>query len=284
MHEYATHPGLVPAAELATTLLAGGGAASVSTEGLEPAGVLHGLDVDGTPVLLAGPDVVRRLGLAGERDEAVVRLEVTDLAPLPDVTVPRAQVEVLGWVSLVPSSDVPARLGARSRTDLTAAFASWAGARLLQVDVAEVGLHAGAGCAQLEPEDLRTALPDPLGLHEADLVRRLGDDLGAALLELVRGIGHAHHVDGHTSRALAEASAARVVGVDRYGLTVVCTLPGAQDDACCEQRTRSTVRVPFPVPVRTPDEAVRSAVALVVGSRTCPGRCGGAGADRSRHT
>jgi hypothetical protein len=270
MHEYATHPGLVPAAELATTLLAGGGAASVSTDDLEPAGVLHGLDLDGTPVLLAGPELVRALGLLGEDDEAVVRLEVTDLAPLPDVTVPRAQVEVLGWATLVPPADVPARLGARSRTDLTVAFASWAGARLLQVDVAEVGLHAGAGCAQLQPDDLRTALPDPLGEHEADLVQRLGDDLGEALLELVRGIGHAHHVDGGTSRVLAEVTAARVVGVDRHGLTVMCTLPDAQDDACCAQRARSTVRVPFPVPVGTPDEAVRSAVALVVGNRTCP--------------
>ncbi len=275
MSEYATHPGLVPAAELATTLLCGGGAASLRTDGLEPAGVLHGLDLDGTPVLVAGADLVRELGLDRDGDEAGVRLEVTDLAPLAELTLPRAQVEVLGWASLVPAHDVPARLDARARTDLTGAFAAWAGSRLLQVDVAEVALHAGAGRAHLEPEDLRTSLPDPLGAHEADLVQRLGDDLGAALLELVRGIGHAHHVDGGTSRALADASQARVVGVDRYGLTVMCTLPGAQDTTCCVQQARSTVRVPFPVPVRTPDEAVRSAVALVVGSRTCPGRCDG---------
>ena len=274
MHEYATHPGLVPAAELATTLLCGAGAASVSSDALEPAGVLHALDLDGTPVLLAGPGLVRALGLEHDGDEAGVRLEVTDLAPLPDVTVPRAQVEVLGWASLVPAADVPARLGARGRTDLTVALASWSGARLLQVDVAEVALHAGAGCAHLEPEDLRTALPDPLGVHEADLVQRLGDDLGDALLELVRGIGHAHHVDGGTSDALASASAARVVGVDRYGLTVMCALTDGAD-ACCDARTRSTVRIPFPVPVRTPDEAVRSAVALAVGNRSCPHRCDG---------
>ncbi len=273
MHEYATHPGLVPADELATTLLCGAGAASVSSDDLPPAGVLHALDLDGTPVLLAGPELVRALGLERDGDEAGVRLEVTDLAPLPDVTVARAQVEVLGWASLVPAADVPARLGARGRTDLTVAFASWSGARLLQVDVAEVAVHAGAGCAHLEPEDLRTALPDPLGAHEADLVQRLGDDLGDALLELVRGIGHAHHVDGGTSDAPSAPRPGWSV-VDRYGLTVVCALTDAQD-ASCDARTRSTVRIPFPVPVRTPDEAVRSAVALAVGSRRCPHRCDG---------
>ncbi len=275
MCEYATHPGLVPAAELVTTLLCGAGAASLSTDGLEPAGVLHGLDLDGTPVLLAGSDLVRALRLESDGDEAGARLEVTDLAPLADVTVPRAQVEVLGWVSTVPAHEVPARLGARSRTDLTVASASWAGSRLLQVDVAEVGLHAGAGCARLQPEDLRTSLPDPLGAHEADLVRQLGDDLGAALLELVRGIGHAHHVDGGSSRPLTQVSEARIVGVDRYGLTVLCTLPGAADTTCCVEQARSTVRVPFPVPVRTPDEAGRSALALVVGNRGCDGGCDG---------
>lgn len=273
MMEYAPHPGLVPAAELASTVLAGAGAASLSGDGHEPVGVLHGLDRDGTPVLLAGPDLVRVLGLTTERDDAVVRLEVTDLAPLVDLTLHRAQVEVAGWVRLVPSHAVAARLRARSRTDLTVAFASWPGARLLEVDVAEVVLHAGAGCAHLAPEDLRSALPDPVGAHEAELVQRLGDDLGAALLELVRSIGHAHHVDGGPARPLADALEARVVGVDRHGLTVLCALPDEGATGCCEHPSRSTVRVPFPAPVASAAEAERAALALVTGGRGCPHGC-----------
>lgn len=270
MTEYATHPGLVPAAELATTVLAGAGAASLSGDDVGPAGVLHGLDDDGTPVLLAGPSLVSALGLVDADDDVVVRLEVTDLAPVVDLTLHRTQVEVTGWARLVAPHAVAARLGARSRSDLTVAFASWPGARLLEVDVAEVVLHAGAGCAHLAPEDLRTALPDPVGPHEAELVQRLGDDLGAALLELVRGIGHAHHVDGGPARPLADALEARVVGVDRHGLTVLCTLPDGEDTACCVQASRSTVRVPFPVPVASAAEAERAALALVTGSRGCP--------------
>ncbi|GAB4062891.1 hypothetical protein GCM10028777_04240 [Angustibacter speluncae] len=273
MTEYATHPGLVPAAELATTVLAGAGAASLAGDGHEPVGVLHGLDLDGTPVLLAGPELVRALGLVGEHDDAVARLEVTDLAPVVDLTMHRAQVEVTGWVRLVPSHAVASRLGARSRADLIVAFASWPGARLLELDVAEVVLHAGAGCAHLAPEDLRTALPDPVGAHEAELVQRLGDDLGAALLELVRGIGHAHHVDGGPARPLADAQEARVVGVDRYGLTVLCTLPDDDAAGCCEHASRSTVRVPFPAPVSSAAEAERAALALVAGGRGCPHGC-----------
>lgn len=269
MSEYATHPGLVPAAELATTVLAGAGAASLAGDGLEPVGVLHGLDLDGTPVLLAGPDLVRALALSAD-DDVVVRLEVVDLAPVVDLTLHRAQVEVSGWARLVPPHAVAARLGARSRADLTVAFASWPGARLLEVDVAEVVLHAGAGCAHLSPEDLRTALPDPVGVHEADLVQRLADDLGAALLELVRDIGHAHHVDGGPARPLADALEARVVGVDRYGLTVLCALPDAAASGCCEHSARSTVRVPFPLPVASAAEAERAALALVAGGRGCP--------------
>jgi heme iron utilization protein len=89
-------------------------------------------------------------------------------------------------------------------------------------------------------DDHAAAEPDPLRPHVAGIVEHMNDDHAAALVAYCRVFG---------GRAATER--AEMVGVDRYGFTML-----AHDDGAAE---RTAVRIPFGRPVDTPG-AVRTAM------------------------
>ena len=263
---------LLPAAEAVATLLCGSGTASLGTDNHPGVDVLHARDHDGTVLVLAGADYVRELGVTATGDDVPARLDIASYAPLPDLTIPRAIVQVVGWVRAVPASEVPGRLTATCYAgDFGTAFRSWPGARLLALDVAEVSLHRSTGCEHLEPEDVVAALPDPLARQEAESLARLQETCGERLLGLVRALGHAHTADRGRDIRLGDVHAVRATAVDRCGLTVRCT--GVDRGGDSNPQSVSSIRIAFPQAVRTVDEAVDALALLALGQHSCAGRC-----------
>lgn len=269
---------LLPAAEVAATLLCGSGTASLGTDVHPGVDVLHARDRDGTPLLLAGADDVRPLGVTATGDDVPAQLDIASYAPLPDLTVPRAIAQVVGWVRTVPANEVARRLTATCHAgDFGEAFRSWPGARLLALHVAEVSLHRSTGCEHLEPEEVEAASPDPLAPQEAEALGRLQETCGSRLLGLVRALGHAHTADRARDIRLAEVQEVRATAVDRCGLTLRCTgvdrggiegLSGLSDSSSV-----SSIRVAFPKAVRTVDEAIDAVALLALGQHHCAGQC-----------
>ncbi|GAB2694204.1 DUF2470 domain-containing protein [Thalassiella azotivora] len=251
------------AAETVATLLAGQATATVTSRptgaqvAAEPA-----LAPDGTPLLVVRGGDLTRLGLHVGEDDVAVRVDLTSCAPLPDLTLPRAHAVLAGWATPRPVSEIARWLGARAVTgDLAGLHRTWPDARLLALDPAEVTLHWAHGCTDVDPGDLATAEPDPLAPREGEALQRVQAEHGDGLLGLVRSTGSARPATGDRPLDVSVAVAVRAVGLDRWGVTLRCLLaPG---------RERS-LRMPFPAPVRSVDEAVATLGLLLARHECCP--------------
>ncbi|MEJ5868726.1 hypothetical protein WDV85_13355 [Pseudokineococcus sp. 5B2Z-1] len=281
---------LPSAAVVAATALSGAGTAVLlpardgEREGARVA-VLHARTRDGEIVVVASDAAVGALGLehGGEQD-APARLEVVVEAALPDLTVPRAQVVVDGWVRPAAPHEAAGALGAVCAAgDLADLAGAWPDARVLLLDAAAVRLHWPEGCSDVAVEDLRAAAPDPVALREADVLGRVEAELGDRLVGLVRAMGHAHPAPGGRGagvpgRDLGRVSEVRCVGADRTGLLLRCRAEepweglgsgcrcGGHDGAACPAATTATLRLLFPAPVADADAAVDALALMVLGA------------------
>ncbi|MGY3683931.1 DUF2470 domain-containing protein [Streptomyces sp. TE33382] len=129
-------------------------------------------------------------------DELTARLEITDVAP---VSVPhriRGRAQVSGRLSCVPGL-------------------ADAGRMMLRLEFGEAYVDDLWGAEDVGQEDFRDAAPDPLAIHEAELLQHLHAAHGEQLRTLCGLLG------GPTARTFSDHGPAAVpVALDRFGLRI----------------------------------------------------------------
>lgn len=160
---------------------------------------------------------VVRAATRAQGDELTAVLEITDVAP---VSVPhrvRGRARVAGWVTAVPGPAQPGRM-------------------TLRLEFGEASVDDLWGYEEVEHEDFRDAVADPLVTHEAELLQHLhaahGDRM-ATLRALLGERGDCGCAGGGTG--------AVPLALDRFGLRVRFVEGGG---ACFDARFE------FPEPVR----------------------------------
>jgi hypothetical protein len=238
------------AAETARTLTAGQGTASLSTAfGSSAAPVLHAGLEDGEVAVLVGRRELTSVGLgdvlAPAGEPRVVLVDIRSYAPLPDLTLARAQLCAAGHARAAQATERGAA-GVALRTVYGSAVDPLVTGDpdrvLLIVDVADCELHWPEGCERIPATDYVLADSDPLAHDEGAALQRIADACSARLLAMVRGLRRDQTGDDDLTRAVA----VRPVGLDRYGLTLQCSL--ADGDA-------GLGRLAFPAPVEDVAEA-----------------------------
>ncbi|MET9659150.1 DUF2470 domain-containing protein [Streptomyces sp. NPDC006510] len=158
-----------------------------------------------------------RTAAHAEDDELTAVLEITDVAP---VSVPhriRGRAWVSGWLTTVPGLSGPGRMTLRLETGEAYVDDLW-------------------GAEEVEPEEFRDALPDPLAGHEAELLQHLHTAHGEQLAALCGLLG-----ERAAGRCPSHLPAVVPLALDRYGLRL----------RLCEDRSRCyDARFEFPAPVR----------------------------------
>ncbi|MEI7031995.1 DUF2470 domain-containing protein [Streptomyces pratensis] len=151
-----------------------------------------------------------RAATHAQGDDLTALLELTDVAP---VSVPhriRGRARVSGWLTSVPGL-------------------AEAGRMMLRLELDEAYVDDLWGAEEVDPDDFRDAAPDPLALHEVELLQHL----------------HSAHEDRMRTLCglLGERTAGTAVPValDRFGLRVRFV---ERRDACFDARFE------FPEPVR----------------------------------
>ncbi|MFB8382649.1 DUF2470 domain-containing protein [Streptomyces rubiginosohelvolus] len=166
-----------------------------------------------------------RAATHAQGDELTAVLEITDVAP---VSVPhriRGRAWISGWLTSVPGIAEPGRM-------------------MLRLEFGEAYVDDLWGAEDIEPEDFRDAAPDPLVLHEAELLQHLASAHDEQMRTLCGLLGE------RTARACAPNQPGAVpVALDRFGLRVRF-IEGR--DACFDARFE------FPEPVRDVTELRRA--------------------------
>ena len=138
-----------------------------------------------------------------------------------------ARVTVLGSVVGLRDDERSAALEAYRERHPDAFYAAFDDFRLYRLDVASVRYVGGFGrMSWVSADDHAAAEPDPLHPHAAGVVEHMNDDHPDALVAYCRVFG------GRPTTGYAE-----MVGVDRYGFTMLAVDEGATD--------RVAVRLPF---------------------------------------
>ncbi len=104
--------------------------------------------------------------------------------------------------------------------------------------------------AWVSAEDYRAAEPDPLAPTAGDILSHMNGDHGDAVLAYARALG-----------GVADAQAATMTAVDRYGFDLEVSAPGGAQRA----------RVAFDAPAATAEEVRRAMVALARAARAALG-------------
>lgn len=212
-------------AERMLSILTGSHSMTVVSDGLEPVEV-HRLD--GTAAMghvhLHEPSGT---GPAHPAAPVPVRLEFTDVAPTPVRDRLRARVTMTGLLAAPYDAEA---------------------ASSVCMEFGQAVLDGGGGRTFVPLSALRTATPDPVAPHEADMLTHLMDshaELVPLLLRLVRPAP-----DKSMLRALP-------VALDRYGITLRLEYA----------RKRRDVRLPFATPVTGMGQAAPQIHALLTAAR-----------------
>lgn len=171
---------------------------------------------DGEIFLLYAADAPPvRAATHAQDDELPVVLELTDVAP---VSVPhriRGRAWISGWLTPVPGIAEPGRM-------------------MLRLEVGTANVDDLWGCGEVDPDDFAAAAPDPLRIHETELLQHLHAAHGDRMRELTALLG------SHAA-ALAPTRDVAPLALDRFGLRVRFS---EGPDACFD------ARFDFPQPVR----------------------------------
>ena len=140
----------------------------------------------------------------------------------------------------MPSVESAAARDEYRRVHVDAFYAGFADFRVYRLSPTAVRYVGGFGrMSWVSATDYRGAAPDPLRSQADGILEHMNDDHAEALLAFCRVLG-----------GQAEVTAARMVGVDRYGFDVLASAPGASPRA---------MRFGFDAPVDTTN-AVRMAM------------------------
>lgn len=152
-------------------------------------------------------------------------IESTDLADVPTVLdvldvppgqlcLPRARLCITGWVEALPVSEQRQLAGpVAAARPIGALLDLGTGWTLYRFEIAEIRVTTGAGTWVVEPDEFTAAEPDPLYENEDHVVGHLEE----------------HHRDQTIEYALrrldrSAVSDVTIVGLDRYGLDLLCAV------------------------------------------------------------
>ncbi|MGY1665798.1 DUF2470 domain-containing protein [Geodermatophilus sp. SYSU D00696] len=227
-------PSVAAAPERARTV-ATRAAAALCLPGRDPSRPLAHATTAAGQVLVLEPgdgEVAAALDRAPDRDVSAL-LMVSDRAPVALRDPVRATLWLSGWLTPVPEADRRAAAVAFAEVRPEEALLDVGGtATLLRLDLAEVVLREGTGCAEVSPADYAAARPDPLAGVEERLLRHLDRDHPEVLALLGSAVARSRVpvTAGETLRPL---------GLDRFGYRLRVEGAGGHRD----------VRVPFPGPL-----------------------------------
>ena len=240
-----------PDAELARTLVAtqGRGALCTLTAAGYPYGsaVSHAVAADGAPVLLLSELAEHTVNA---RTDARASLLVTAQAAPGADPLSTARATLVGRLHLVTEPAAPAahRSAYLERHPYAAYYADFTDFGFWRLEVEQCRFVGGFGhMSWVTGADYHAAAADPLAAAAGDIISHMNDDHADANLSYARGLA-----------GLDDATAAVMVGVDRYGVTLrVQTPPGPR-----------LARLPFPTPVTGPDQARPALIELLQAART----------------
>ena len=241
-------PGSFPAdAELARTLVAGARQATLCTLTAEgyPYGsaVSYAADGGGAPLLLISELAEHTVNARG--DDRVSML-VTAATPRQSDPLGSARLTLLGRLHRVGDQSAP-RAAYLERHAYAAAYVDFADFSFWRLAVERCRFVGGFGhMSWVTAEDYRDAGVDPLAGDAAAIISHMNEDHAEANLHYVTVLAQ-----------LADASAATMVGIDRYGMTLRAHTPGGPRLA----------RIPFPEPLQRSDQARGTLVRLLQQAR-----------------
>jgi heme iron utilization protein len=232
-------------AERGRTLLAGsrtGALATVAVEGGFPFGslVAYAVDDAGQPLLCLSDLAEHSRNLAADPRASLMASETGPGDPLA-----LARVTVLGSVVELRDDAREAALHTYRERHPDAFYAVFDDFRLYRLEVSSVRYVGGFGrMSWVSADDHATAEADPLRPHVAGIVGHMNDDHADALVAYCRVFG------GQPATERAE-----MVGVDRYGFTMLAAGAGTDE--------RKAVRIPWGRRVDTIGEVRAATIALL---------------------
>jgi putative heme iron utilization protein len=235
-------------AERARTLVEQLSTGALSTLAREPAGHPYGsfvtfaLDDGASPVLLISELAEHTRNLRGDGRASLMVAESVREDPLAN-----GRVTLLGTCRQVDAADAGARGAYLARFPNAAYYAEYRDFAFWRLSVESARYIGGYGrMSWVSGEEWAAARPDPLAPHAAGIVAHMNADHGEAMAAMCRAFSRAQG-----------AESVVMTGIDRYGFEMsVATETG-----------RRPVRLAFPAPVATPDEARRALIELVAEAR-----------------
>jgi hypothetical protein len=230
-------------AELARTLVHGGGRATLST--LTPKGYPYGsavsfsVDDDGNPVVLVSEMAEHTVNM---RHDPKASLLVAAETPEGQDPLSTARLTLVGAVELLedPGELKAGYLEAHPHAAYYADFTDFGFWRLVVEELRYVG---GFGhMSWVKAERYAAATPDPIAAVAAGVVEHMNDDHAEANLLYVQ------HLAG-----LTDATEATMVGIDRHGVTLQAVTPKGPRQA----------RLGFPAPLTSADDARPAVIELL---------------------
>ena len=241
-------------AELARTLVHGGGRATLST--LTPKNYPYGsavsfsVDPEGNPVLLVSEMAEHTVNARHDP-----RASLLVAAETPDGQDPLSTAR-LTLVGMLQHLDEPGALrdGYLDAHPHAAYYADFTDFGFWRLGVEELRFVGGFGhMSWVTAERYAAAQPDPIATVAAGVVAHMNDDHAEANLMYVR------HLAG-----LADATEASMVGIDRHGVTLQAATPSGPRQA----------RLAFPEPLSHPDDARPAVIELLQRARAAAAAAG----------
>lgn len=242
-----------PDAELARTLVAGARQATLCTltEAGYPYGsaVSYAADGGGAPLLLISELAEHTVNARG--DDRVSML-VSAATPRQSDPLGSARLTLLGRLHRVDDQSAP-RDAYLARHPYAAAYVDFSDFSFWRLAVENCRFVGGFGHMSWVPAEVyRDAAVDPLAGEAAEIVSHMNEDHAGANLQYVTSLAR-----------LEDATAASMVGIDRYGMTLRAHTPGGPRLA----------RIPFPEPLQRSDQARPTLIRLLQQARErAPGR------------
>ena len=234
-------------AELARTLTAGQRQATLCTLTADgyPYGsvVSYAVDDAGAPLLLISELAEHTLNARG--DDRVSML-VAAAAPRDGDPLGSARLTVLGRLRRADDQSAP-RAPYLERHPYAAAYVDFSDFSFWRLAVEKCRFVGGFGhMSWVTAESYRSAAVDPLAGDAAGIISHMNEDHADANLQYVSALA-----------GLADANAATMVGIDRYGMTLRAQTPGGPRLA----------RVAFPEPLQNADQARAALIRLLKTAR-----------------
>ena len=235
-------------AERARTLVERLGTGALATLARDPAGHPYGsfvtfaLDEAASPVFLISELAEHTRNLRGDGRASLLVTEAVREDPLAN-----GRVTLLGSCRTIGPDEESAREAYLARFPNAAYYADYRDFAFWRLTVESARYIGGYGrMSWVTGEDWTAARPDPLAPHAAAILAHMNEDHADAMAALCRAFSRA-----------TDAEAVAMTGIDRYGFEMSAATAAG----------RRPVRLAFPQPVATPDQARRALIEMVASAR-----------------